>query len=320
MFSQHIYNFLLKTPYNNNWDKILYHSVSQFRQLSKRIYDPLIDYKIGNNVMLMPFSHNLGIYQKFYPQYAVNVGRIAAYTEEKNKDLTIIDIGANVGDTVFILRSKIESPILAIEGDEYFYSVLQKNIKQLKNVSTVKSLIGDQSKEIKATLAGHSGTAGLEISQQSKGVLKIQCLTDILEKNQEFQRSKLMKIDTDGLDGKIIRGAIDWIRKIKPVIFFEYDPFSLNKNSDDGLSLFNTLASAGYKSFLVYNNFGEYMYAIDKKELVIETHQYFSGRQGRMYCDLCAFSDDDIDLFEKIRRKETEYSLKIRGGDKIADQ
>lgn len=312
MLFQSIYNFLLRTSYKSTWDKIIYHIVSQFRQLLRKIYDPLIDYKIGNNVIRMPFSHNLGIYQKFYPQYAFNLSRISMYIKEKYKNLTIIDIGANVGDTVAIFRNQIDSPILAVEGNEYFFSILQKNVEQFKDIVLVQCLIGDQSREIRATLADNSGTACLEINQQSKEILKIRRLTDILEENLKFQSSKLVKIDTDGFDGKIIRGAIDWIGKIKPILFFEYDPFSLNKNSDDGLSLFDPLALAGYNSFLVYNNVGEYMYAIDKKELILETHQYFSGRQGRMYCDLCAFSDSDIDLFVKIRKKETEYSLQAR--------
>jgi hypothetical protein len=37
--------------------------------------------------------------------------------------------------------------------------------------------------------------------------------------------SKMLKIDTDGFDTLILKSAVDFLKRAKPIIFFEYDPF-----------------------------------------------------------------------------------------------
>lgn len=311
MTYQQIYNFLAKVPYDSFLDKLMFRFFFLLRKLLQKIHDPLIDYKIGNSVISLPFSHNLGIYKNRYPQYSLNIGRLARYIYTKYQNLTVIDVGANVGDTVTILRNHIESPILAIEGNEYFFSILQKNTEKFNNITLAKVLIGEQTQDIKAIMvAHHAETASLKLSQD-QGILKMRKLKDLLNENPVFKNSKLLKIDTDGYDGKIIRGSFDWIKEAKPIIFFEYDPFLLNNYSDDGLSLLTWLAESGFSRFLVYNNFGEYMYAVDKEGSILEMHQYFSSRKGKLYSDLCVFSDNDADLFDQIKKEEARLFLTV---------
>jgi hypothetical protein len=52
--------------------------------------------------------------------------------EKKFSFLAVVDVGANVGDTACIIKTAEEVPILCIEGDEYIFDFLQKNIAQFQ--------------------------------------------------------------------------------------------------------------------------------------------------------------------------------------------
>ena len=122
----------------------------------------------------------------------------------------------------------------------------------------------------------------------------------------------MIKIDTDGFDSIILKGSLDFLVMARPVIFFEYDPFFLTKQGDDGISIFPILSSIGYSKMLIYDNFGDYILSTELTNSVIieEIHNYFSGRGGNRYCDICVFHSDDNDLFEKIRISEILFFKK----------
>ena len=125
----------------------------------------------------------------------------------------------------------------------------------------------------------------------------------------------MLKIDTDGFDNKIIRGAIPFLKNTKPVIFFEYDPFFLSKQNDNSLSIFSELNFIGYQRMLVYDNYGELLLSADlnNSRLLEDITHFYTGRNGLRYCDLCVFHDEDNDLFDEIRKNEMRYFEQTRG-------
>jgi hypothetical protein len=88
--------------------------------------DPIIEQKIAGKKLKLPFSHRLPLYMWLFPQYATNLGRIARYTFEKYSDLTLIDVGANIGDSIAIVRENGHFPILSVEGDSSFFALLEE--------------------------------------------------------------------------------------------------------------------------------------------------------------------------------------------------
>lgn len=129
-----------------------------------------------------------------------------------------------------------------------------------------------------------------------------------------FQQAKMIKIDTDGFDNKIIRGSVDFVSQSKPVIFFEYDPFFLAQQNEDCLSVFSSLLKLGYSKLLIYKNDGEFLLSTDlSNNILLEdlTH-YYTGRKGVNYCDICVFHNEDEDLFYKIRESELHFFAEAR--------
>jgi FkbM family methyltransferase len=298
---------MLSNPAKGIVRKIVFKLTKEVYDFIAKTKDPLVDFQYGAFIFKVPFSHNLPFILKTYPQYSSNLGRIAKYIQAKYTDLTLIDVGANIGDSVFVLRGESEFPILCIEGDDYYFEILQSNVAQFPTVFLEKAYLGQENQETNKEILRQNGTAHLVVSTKS---VPIMTLPNLLKKHPNFSLSKILKIDTDGFDGFIIRGATDFLNLAKPVIFFEYDPYFMSQQNDDGLSIFKSLRESGYQALIIYDNFGDYMLSLrlDQVRLLDEIHCYFLGRDGMFYADICAFHFEDLDLFETVRSLEMDFS------------
>ena len=276
--------------------------------------NPFIEAHIGKFRIKLPFSHQLPFLLRDFPYYSTNLARIARLVHQKYPTLTLIDIGANVGDSVALLRTEDTFPILCIEGDDYFFPILQENAGKFQDVEIIKTYVGEQNKQFNAVSIELGGTAHLSQDDLSNNIVYIERLSSILKERPRFTNSKMIKIDTDGFDNKIIRGSIDFLKIARPVVFFEYDPFFLSEQNDDGLSIFNTLFDIGYRKLLIYENNGEMLLSTDINNLTLleDINNFYCGRKGTRYCDICAFHEEDIDLFTMIRKSEINFFKTVR--------
>jgi len=273
------------------------------------VHDPIIKTNIAGIILSLPFSHRLPFILKNHPYYSSNLGRIAKYAKGKYADLKGIDVGANIGDSIAIFRKEELFPILCIEGDDQFFSVLETNASSFTEVHIAKQFLGEETEKIHLINTKFGGTGNLQKDQNSTQTIEIQKLSDSIKQYPLFEKAKLLKIDTDGFDCKIIRGSLEFLDQARPIIFFEYDPFFLNKQEDDGLSIFTTLSKIGYEKLLIYDNFGYLLLSlsINNLDLLKEIHLYFSGRKSYFYCDICVFHTEDIDIFEVARESEIKF-------------
>jgi hypothetical protein len=126
--------------------------------------------------------------------------------------------------------------------------------------------------------------------------------------------AKFFKIDVDGYDCAVIRGAHEYLIRAKPVIFFEYDPHALAENGEDGLDIFGFLYDRMYGGILVYDNFGIYVGSSSLLEgrHLADLNRYCGGRESKMYYDMVVFNHLDNDLFNAVRRSEEKYFDNLR--------
>jgi len=273
------------------------------RKTASNHFDPIIKSKIGKYYLKHRFSHNLPIFLNSFQNYNINMARITREVFKKYKDLLIIDIGANIGDSTALIKSYIDVPILCIEGDDDYIDLLDENTKNLKNVKVKKTILSDKKGKIGMKILGTGGTSRLCNSNQ---LIATETIDNLLKKHDNFEKAKFVKIDTDGFDGKIIRGGKRYLHKTKPVLFFEYDPHFLNKNNDLGLNVLNDLLKYGYSKALYYDNTGNYICStsLSNKALLKELDHSVQNKDGIKYFDICVFSKEDDDLFNTIRSNE----------------
>jgi FkbM family methyltransferase len=272
--------------------------------------DPLIEYVLDGVPLLLPMSHPLPLYRRDHPQYSSNVGRIAAAVSRVLADFTFVDIGANVGDTLAIVRAQATFPVLCIEGAEAYVPVLRANAAQFDEVEIEPSFVG--SRERSYAIVASAGTGHLDVCD--RGDLGTRSLCAILARYPRFQNPAMIKLDTDGMDTTILKNEAKLLAKVQPVVFFEYDPSFFAQHDGDGFSVFEALLQAGYGPVLVYTNVGDLLCVTDlrERELLRDLHEFYTGREGRQYCDICAFPEQIAEVAREIHAAELEFFRSFR--------
>lgn len=283
----------------------------RFVKAITKFYDPMVDLQIGNQVIKTPLSHQLRLNIKAFPDYNFNLPRLIKYASKFLSNITIIDIGANIGDTVAFIKNYSNAPILCIDGEEKYLAILKQNTVQYDNVSVCHALVGKENKEVNVSMKMERGTAYVA---EAKNTTRVRTLENILEEFPAFENSKILKVDTDGYDTLILRGCTDFLKKVKPVIFFEFDPFLISKNGDDPFQFIDYLRICGYEHLIFYVNNGDYLLScnINEKDTVNQLIHYFSGRNIAMFTDICAFFPEDKAIFEFAVQEEIKYFQKAR--------
>ncbi len=276
--------------------KVNVHSDSKAGQIKKvKVGKFMIDMP-GNNVQISTY--------KYRPDANDLLGTLATCVATKYPGLSAIDIGANVGDTIAVIKSAIDIPVIGIEGDPVSFKFLQANTRQFNQVTVLQQFLGDKKQTLQVELE-KSGWNTTLIPTANKGQeLSLKTLDQVLEENQlATQNIKILKVDTEGFDTIIIRGATALIQKQSPVIFFEYNKTNMEAISEDGMSTLLSLEKYGYHSVIFFDNYGRYMLStpINQHELIRQLHHYSDDNHSQVgYYDICLFHESDNDIAKKF--------------------
>jgi len=108
------------------------------------------------------------------------------------------------------------------------------------------------------------GTASVvdAVSSYAPRSSEMKSLRTILRLHPDFSRAKLLKSDTDGSDFSIIGSSAEVISELRPVLHFEYDTGFTPDGEAEALAAVKCLFEIGYRYFLVYDNFGNYLISL----------------------------------------------------------
>jgi FkbM family methyltransferase len=275
-----------------------------------------IRYNIHEYSLLMPFAHSLADYRVSFPDYGENLGRVARRVYSKYPATTIIDIGANVGDSVAIVRHYAGPvPTLCIEPSEDYYPYLVNNATAMgPDITCMQAAVDTASGTITARLLSAAGTARL-LPTTTLVPVEVFSLEQIAGMLPQFATPKLIKVDTDGFDGRILAGASGLLQRARPVVFWEFDPTLDAASAGPGAEIFATLVKAGYARVAIYTNVGDYLTTVSLRagNTLSDLISFFSGRGSSQYADLCAFPEGDEDLAEELRADELLNAQRLRG-------
>ena len=254
------------------------------------------------------------------------LGELVPLLLDRYPDATAIDIGANVGDTAALLCRERTIPVLCIEAHPRFLPYLRRNLERLPGgIELAECLVGARSGTVPVTsFTAHHGTAmvdGAHAVSDGPGI-PVKPLAQVLREHPRFLNARLLKTDTDGSDFEILQSSLDVIARTHPVLYFEYDPTLRADGASAARETIAALVRAGYRSYLVQDNFGHFLQRIDAdiEERFASLDRYlfsnlFFGRQIYYY-DVCAFSTADEDLcaaLESTHRLLVEAALREDG-------
>lgn len=242
-----------------------------------RLSDPLVEWPVAGIELAMPLSHELPFYRHDHPLYDRPLGVVAAELGGP-----VVDVGANVGDTAAEIRSRTDAPILCVEGDDRFFALLELNAPRIGGLELEQAFVEAPEE---AVVERHGGTARLRGANGSEPriheALRSKPLARILDEHSRFARPALLKLDTDGMDVPIVLANLELLARIRPVLFFEYDPH-LGATPD----VFEHLRAIGYRRMDVYENTGELAQRVDLPGAI---HNEYAGHGGARYADVCVW-------------------------------
>ena len=162
--------------------------------------------------------------------------------------MTAVDIGANFGYHTFRIGKAVgrHGKVVAIEPTAWVYDKLQRNIalNDLANIHPLKVALGDCDQgptELRIEFSFR-----LDGTDQSMNETVPLYTLDTVMKAHGVERVDFVKMDVDGFEGKVIRGAHETLTKYRPILFFEITPSAMRANGDDPADLIRTLTSLAY--------------------------------------------------------------------------
>ncbi len=150
------------------------------------------------------------------------------------KDDIVCDVGSNVGYYSLLFSKILSSPqnIYSFESDLYFIKYFNKN-RSTTNI--VNKYVSDGIKE-------DSGSVSLD---------------SYFLDNDQHKPSNFLKVDIDGFEVNLVRGAENLIEKHHPKILMEIHPRQIKSIQDDGIEYMFNFLGKHYKFEYIANHWGK---------------------------------------------------------------
>ncbi|MBM3659411.1 MAG: FkbM family methyltransferase [Actinobacteria bacterium] len=275
--------------------------------------DPAVTYDLGGTKVLLPLSHQLPVTRRRYPYYAENLGHVARLVTEM-RGTTMIDVGANVGDSaVIVKRHAPQIAILCVDAEATYLPYLLSNTARWPDVEIAAPvLLAEQTGPITGALVEHNGTARFDTSGSGSVAFSSTTLDDLLREQDRFAAPALLKSDTDGFEERVLRGAESTIASALPVLFLEYEPRLLRHADTDGLEMLGWLGSLGYQRLAIYDKFGRLMLRCDLTDVALlrDLHAYASSPGCVVDAfDLVVVAEQSLPILDRLAEVEGPIDL-----------
>ena len=261
-----------------------------------------VRFQYGQFFLECDSSHHLPKILDALPNFGRNLADVVGALEAQEPH--VIDVGANIGDTAILLaRFAPGAKVLCIEGDSRFMSDLKCNTAQINGVTIAQAILSDRSAQVRGEFATKNGTAHVVLGEGSD-LLQVQTLDDLLTAYPEFSCPDVIKIDTDGFEPAILRGAKDVLASSKPVVFYEWHPDFYNMAGEDNISHADFLMDLGYDGFMIFTNAGELLLRVRRPgHDILESLARFSRARRRIddwHFDVAAFPTERLNAWERL--------------------
>src|SRR5580765_7432966 len=195
--------------------------------------------------LVLPWSHRLPDYATAGSSYGQNLVELARLLGAGPRPLTVMDVGANVGDSVLQILNATDASVLCVEGDRAYLEYLHLNVDADPRVSVVEALLSveDHSGVTKAVRTG--GTTRF-VAGDSIDAMPSISPTRLRGEYPDFDDLRLVKSDTDGYDVELVPAVARAWSDSRPVLFFEYDPYLIRLAGLDPLAIWPQLEQLGY--------------------------------------------------------------------------
>lgn len=155
----------------------------------------------------------------------------------------VIEVGANIGThTIALAKHVAPGRVLAIEPQPYIFQCLCANValNSLFNVDTANIGCSEQDGSLKLgaiDYAKRGNFGGVSLSGSGNKTVPVRRLDGVLD----YPSVRMIKIDVEGMESEVLRGAKQVIARHKPALYVE------NDRTQRSEALINLLFELGYR-------------------------------------------------------------------------
>ena len=174
------------------------------------------------------------------------VGMLRDMASRLSEDSVVLDVGANIGNHSIYLASIVGCKVICFEPDSSLVAAIEYSAKKNslgKKITTHTVAVGDV--EGFCVLAMNPDNPDSVGSQQV--VVGSGNVSMITIDSLQLDTVDCMKIDVEGFEEQVLIGALDTIKKTKPIIYAE----AWNKESLD--KILNVIKPLGYSAGKRFN-------------------------------------------------------------------
>lgn len=240
----------------------------------------------------------------------VLVDSVAAAYQALGRKVTMIDVGAAIGDTLMLIEERCPGMVaqhFCVEAAPSFLELLKRNTADMPHVTLIPRLLAAEEKEIPSLVHTHQSTAA------AVGEGRVEALP--LDRVPELagQTIDVLKVDVDGYDGEVLAGAKQTLLRDKPVVIFEWHPVLWKRAGKDSLEAFKVLREAGYHRMAWFRNTGEFSHftrnedADDSLFLLAAQYLEMENSDGDPHFDVVALHESSpVDVLKLASLAETK--------------
>jgi FkbM family methyltransferase len=258
---------------------------------------------IRGRFLWMPLSHDLPFCAKPDGNYDKLLRRISDFIRGTEGRLCGIDVGANIGDTIVACANDNKDRFLALEPDPVFFQYLKKNLADLPQCRLLQMVCDSEDRATAYRISSVGGTARFKKTTAGGPAIHTKRVDTILGQFPEFQQCNFLKIDADGYDFEVIRGAQGMIATAQPTVLFECDVFGNPNFVADTFETLRFFSKTGYRHALVYDHLG-FLFAHHELDKIEDFSQalFFQTTSQHCYFDILVMRDAG-----KFLRQELDY-------------
>lgn len=150
-----------------------------------------------------------------------------------------IDIGANIGETTLNFAQIAKNgKVYSFEPVPFLFEQLIKNISlnDYNNIAAFNIAIADNEEDLFFEMPSNKNSAGISLNKQQAGTAKrvVGTTLDNFIRQQNIPHIDFIKIDVEGFEYFVLKGATQTILQHRPILFIEIDNSYLSaKNTSE---------------------------------------------------------------------------------------
>jgi FkbM family methyltransferase len=277
------------------------------RRLLLKLTDPDIITSLDGFSFQTPFSSSILLTQSELPFYDAALPRLARAVRAARGRLVMIDVGANVGAVTRLVSRETAGYFFCIEANPRFKASLAHNLAQIPQSRARFVALTDEKRTVAVRHNYSDGNSSIEPGGGGGESLEFLTLDEALASEPDYRAPNLLKIDTEGFELKILRGAVRLLAEQKPPLFFEFYPDCIRREAGDPDQLFDLLRRHAYDFFVFYDHTGNLLTCVNGGQ----TDQLLSLRRycelQKSYFDVAAFHAADAALSRDFYAAEKDF-------------